>query len=275
MSKSLFPKNMILASLMDNTPWLITVSAQKELEKTLMSADISLDIPLTDPTETPLPEVNDGIAIINIDGILARNVSVLGKLFGLVDSEDIQTIIELAKDDTTISGVILNINSPGGQVNGTLELAQAVKELKSVKPVIAYTNSLMASAAYWIGSQATAIYGSPSAEIGSIGVITEIKDTSKMFESAGVKNQVIKSGKFKGAGVPGTSLTLEQLAQIQGQIDYMYGLFVKSVREGRGNVLDEAMQGQIFYMSQAVEQNLADYVSSMDVAISDLRKMVK
>jgi ClpP class serine protease len=101
----------------------------------------------------------------------------------------------------------LDIDSPGGTVAGTPELAAAVSALDQKKPVYAFSSGLMASAAYWIASQARAIYATPSAQVGSIGVVQAVVDRSAAINAAGIKVEVFSVGKYKAMGAPGTPLT--------------------------------------------------------------------
>jgi ClpP class serine protease len=95
-------------------------------------------------------------------------------------------------------------------VAGTPELAAAVASLNEDKPVYAFSSGLMASAAYWIASQARAIYATPSAQVGSIGVVQAVVDDSGALDRDGIKVEVFSVGKYKAMGAPGTSLTDDQ-----------------------------------------------------------------
>jgi ClpP class serine protease len=117
---------------------------------------------------------------------------------------------------------------------------------RSKKATVAFTDTEMASAAYWIGSQADRVVATPSATVGSIGVYMAFADVSKAYESMGVKMEVIKSGTLKGAGIEGTSLSEGQRADLQAQVDSIHADFRSAVRSKRRLVDDSNMEGQVF-----------------------------
>jgi len=218
----------------------------------------------------------DGVCIIPVDGIIGKRVSALEKSSGVVDSEDLCAALEMAMTDASVRAVVLDINSPGGTVTGTPECAEKVAELTSVKPVIAYCDMMCCSAAYWIASQANAIYASGSASIGSIGVYMSMLDQSRAAEMAGLKQEVFRAGKYKGMGIPGTSLNEEQRAHMQERVDMIHTQFKAAVRKGRGmNIADECMEGQDFYGLECVSNGLVDSIASRDEAIRDAAKLAR
>ena len=128
---------------------------------------------LTQPGQSsPLLSVEDGIGVVAIDGPILRKPDVFARvLFRATDSKMISEALREAGQRDDIKAVFLDIDSPGGTVAGTPELAATVKSINDRKPVYAFSSGLMASAAYWIASQARAIYATPSAQVGSIGVL--------------------------------------------------------------------------------------------------------
>jgi ClpP class serine protease len=126
----------------------------------------------------------------------------------------------------------------------------------------------MASAAYWIASAADRVVASPSSTVGSIGVYLAVPDFSKAAEMAGIKMVVIKSGKFKGAGIEGTSLSEDQIANLQESVDSIHADFKAAVNMKRKMVRAEAMEGQTFSGKQAAAQGLVTGLAdSFDAAL--------
>ena len=123
---------------------------------------------------------------------------------------------------------------------------------------MAYTDSEMASAAYWLGSQCDRCVSSSSATVGSVGVYMAIPDMSKLYESQGVRMVVIKSSgsPLKGAGIEGTSLSDEQVADLQASVDSIHEDFKAAIRAKRTMVADSALRGQVFSGKQAAAQGL-------------------
>jgi signal peptide peptidase SppA len=213
----------------------------------------------TDEPE-PLESQNiDGISIIPIRGVIGRRVGMLEKTSGVTDIEEISALLDVSMADTAVRGIILDIDSPGGTVAGVMELAENIRFSRKDKPIWAFTSGDMDSAAYWIGSAASHISATPSASVGSIGVYLPWMDQTKRYEIAGVKVDVIKAGRLKGMGVPGTALNEEQRAYLQSQVDYLRDQFKGAVIDGRERMIDdETMQGQAFYAAQALERGLID-----------------
>ena len=203
----------------------------------------------------PKPYVTaDGIGVIPVVGVIGKSLSPLEKMMGAVDVNEISDAVDAFAANPDVQKIALQVSSPGGTVTGVEELANKVRSVG--KPTLAYTDSEMASAAYWIASAADRVVSSPSATVGSIGVYIAIPDYSAAAEMAGIKMVVIKSGKFKGAGIEGTSLDEGQLANLQESVDTIHAEFKSAVNMKRKMVKAEAMEGQTFSGKQAAAQGL-------------------
>ena len=204
--------------------------------------------------QAPAPYVVDGVGIVPIVGVIGKGLSPLEKMMGAVDVNDVSAAIDAFAANPEVEKVALQISSPGGTVTGVEELANKVRNLE--KPTLAYTDSEMASAAYWIGSAADRVVASPSSTVGSIGVYMAIPDYSEAAKMQGIKMVVIKSGKFKGAGIEGTSLDEDQMGNLQASVDTIHAEFKEAVNMKRKMVKAEAMEGQTFSGKQAAAQGL-------------------
>jgi signal peptide peptidase SppA len=208
----------------------------------------------------PKPYVQNGVGIIPVVGVIGGpRLSPLEKMMGAVDVADLSDAVDAFAANPEVEKVAFQISSPGGTVTGVEELANKIRGLG--KPTLAYTDSEMASAAYWIGSAADRVVSSPSATVGSIGVYIAIPDYSAAAEMAGIKMVVIKSGKFKGAGIEGTSLNADQIENLQASVDTIHGEFKDAVNMKRKMVKAEAMEGQTFSGKQAAAQGLVTGLS--------------
>jgi signal peptide peptidase SppA len=156
-------------------------------------------------------------------------------------------------------------------VAGTPEIAAAVSALDQKKPVYAFSSGLMASAAYWIASQARAIYATPSAQVGSIGVVQAVVDRSAAINAAGIKVEVFSVGKYKAMGAPGTPLTDDQRELIQSNLAEIAGEFHAAVLAKGRAITAEAMEGQTFSGRQAQRHNLAGMVQDRAEAMRRLK----
>jgi ClpP class serine protease len=154
--------------------------------------------------EVDLPSMHvdgNGIAHIPIGGAIGQGLGNFAKWAGAVDVADIEADLMEAEENPKVRGIILDMDSPGGMVSGTPELAQVIEGVQ--KRIYAFSNGLIASAAYWLASATDGIFLTMAAEAGSIGVYQVVYDESQAFQDAGIKVEVIKAGKFKGMGFPG------------------------------------------------------------------------
>ena len=204
----------------------------------------------------PKPYVTaDGIGVIPIFGVIGGpRLTPIEKMMGAVDVTDISEAIDAFAMNPDVTRIALQVSSPGGTVTGIEELANKVRNLE--KPTMAYTDTEMASAAYWVASAADRVISSKSATVGSIGVYLAVPDYSEAAAMAGIKMVVIKSGKFKGAGIEGTSLDEGQMSNLQASVDEIHSEFKAAVLMKRKMVKAEAMEGQTFSGKQAAAQGL-------------------
>ena len=204
--------------------------------------------------QAPAPYIVDGVGIVPLVGVIGKGLSPLEKMMGAVDVNDVSAAIDAFASNPEVEKIALQISSPGGTVTGVEELANKVRNLE--KPTLSYTDSEMASAAYWIGSAADRVVASPSSTVGSVGVYMAIPDYSEAAKMQGIKMVVIKSGKFKGAGIEGTSLNEDQMGNLQASVDTIHAEFKEAVNMKRKMVKAEAMEGQTFSGKQAAAQGL-------------------
>lgn len=214
------------------------------------------------------------VAKIDVAGVIGKGVGGLERMSGVTDVDDISQAVDKAVSDETIQGILLAVNSPGGGITGVPELGSVVAGANAVKPVVAFTDQIMASAAYWIAAGASEIVASQSASSGSVGVYMAWLDSSRALELEGYKMELIKRGRFKAMGLEGTSLTDEQRAHLDASVAMVYGWFVAHVRDNR-NVVPDALEGQSFYGEEAVAAGIVDKVGSADDALTDLLEMIE
>ncbi len=204
----------------------------------------------------PKPYVTaDGVGVIPIIGVIGGpRLSPLEKMMGAVDVNDIGDQIDAMLTMPEVTKIAFQVSSPGGTVTGVEELANKIRGIQ--RPTMAYTDSEMASAAYWLASAADRVVASPSSTVGSIGVYMAIPDYSKAAEMQGIKMVVIKSGIYKGAGIEGTSLTDDQMANLQANVDGIHADFKAAVNYKRKMVTADSLEGQSFSGRQAAARGL-------------------
>ena len=223
------------------------------------------------PTGPLAYEIIDGVAVVPISGVLGKRMSNFEKSCGGCDYDDITAVVKMIDDDPAIKAAVFDYDSPGGNVTGLREAAQAVKQIN--KPSVAYTELVAASAAYYLMCGSDAVYTAYSSQVGCIGTIMSFLDLSKYYENAGAKVEVISSGIHKGAGIPGTSLTEEQRTLLENNVMSLADEFYSWVRLSRGAIKESDMQGQCFRGSEAVKIGLTDRVGSLSDAIAEAKAM--
>ena len=224
------------------------------------------EIGKTDIFGTPLPEVleiddDSGFATVNILGPLIQHASLIEKTCGATSYDDIATALMKCQRDRGVSDIFLNISSPGGQHQGCLEVANLIARIaaRGEKQIIAFTDSEMCSAAYFLAAGCQVIFSTPSAYVGCIGSLIAFLDESKAYEMEGLKAVVLASGKYKGTGVEGTSLTPEQESYLMGLVTTAADSFKSHVTRFR-EVEPEIMEGQAFYGGEGEVAGLVDEI---------------
>jgi len=220
-------------------------------------------------------EVIDGTAVIPVRGVLAKRMNLFSRISGGASTQMIQQDFEQALTDPEVDAIVIHLDTPGGAVDGTAELAQAIFNGRGGKPIVALVDGLMASAGVWIGTAADLVLlTGPTDIVGSIGVVTQHIDTSVRQEKQGIKVTEIFSGKFKRIASENAPLTDEGRAVIQDQLDTIYSIFVEAVATQRGatveDVLTNMADGRVFIGQQAIDAGLVDGVSTLPRLIQAL-----
>ena len=218
---------------------------------------IQFDIQQPEPAAREL-NVIDGTAVIQVHGVLMRDAPDWAEAFGVKSMESLASELRMATAQSGVEEILLAIDSPGGSVNGTEELAAEVLRAANKMPVRAFSAGLMASAAYWVGSMADELLVTPSSMIGSIGVIGSHIDASAQHEAEGLKVHIFASGEQKAPGAMNTALSPAQIAAKQSTVREMAMKFYDAVLTARGDLDASIFDGGIYQGSRAVEMNLAD-----------------
>jgi protease-4 len=186
--------------------------------------------------------------------------------------------IQKAKDDKNIKGVLFVVDSPGGSVAPSVELAYAIKELKEVKPVVVYASGVIASGSYYASIWGNKIIANPGSMVGSIGVIMQGVNTKELMDKIGISTQTVKAGKYKESGTPTRKWFDYEEKQLQGVIDDTYNMFISDVASARNlNVKNHTLfaDAKIFTSKQAKEVGLIDEVATLSYAQNSLITLAK
>ena len=233
--------------------------------------EIEIRINKNDKSENGSYTTDNKIRVIPIHGVIAKRMNLFSKISGGTSTELLKTEIETAIADDSVKSILLDIESPGGSVDGPFELSDFIYASRGQKPIYAFANGLMASAAYLIGSAADNIIGTQTAQIGSIGVITKHMDYSRRDEQNGVITTIITSGKYKAIGAENKPLSKEDKQYIQSRLDYFYTMFVNSIARNRNvsteKVLSDMADGRIFIGRQAQDAGLIDSIGTFETGL--------
>ncbi|GAF71314.1 unnamed protein product, partial [marine sediment metagenome] len=215
----------------------------------------------------PLGRVENGVALIRVQGVIAPKMNLLAEISGGTTLQSLSRQLRQHVADPTVKTIILDVDSPGGSVVGLREFVTELQAGKSRKKIIAVANFTMASAAYWIAAQAHEIVAAPSADIGSIGVLGLHIDRSARNEKLGLKHTLIKAGEFKGEGSDHFPLGDEAAAFLQSRVNEIYDHFVRAVAKGRGVSVSEVRngfgEGRALGAEQAKRLGMVDRIDTM------------
>jgi signal peptide peptidase SppA len=215
-----------------------------------------------------------GVARIPLVGIMTKYPSWADDYLGLCPTEAVRACFTDALADSTVRQIVLVIDSPGGVVNGTVELAYAVRAASKVKPVTAVISGSCCSAGYYVASQCGKVLATPASEIGCIGVYCVLTDTSGAAAQLGIKRVLVSSGGVKGLGADGQVVDA-QVAEQQAMVNAIAAQFVADVAQGRGlspAAVSQMADGRAWLADVAVQMKLVDgVVPGVDAAVAAAR----
>lgn len=216
----------------------------------------------------------NGVAIVPMRGKLVNRGAYIGASSGLTSYEGMQAVFNAVRNDSQVRAAVIDQDSPGGQASGAFETADLVRQLNAEKPVVSFVNSVSCSAAYLIGAGAGEIVLTPTASVGSIGVIFIHLDRSGEMAKAGVRPTIVHAGAGKPDGNPFEPLPEAVRADVQREVDGLYAEFVSAVAGYRGARLTEdrvrALGARVYRGRAAVEAGLADRVATLDDVVAQL-----
>lgn len=212
--------------------------------------------------------VDQGVAVLPLQGVIAKRMNMFTSISGGTSSELVGADLASALKDPQVHSILLDVDSPGGTVDGVQALAGAVMAARSVKPIVTLASGLIASAAYWIGSAAQAVYiADATTVVGSIGVVATHQDVSGAEAQRGVKTTEIAAGKYKRIASNYGPLSDDGRQTIQEHVDYLYSMFVGDVARHRGvsesAVLNRMADGRTFIGQQAIDAGLVDGIATL------------
>jgi protease-4 len=208
------------------------------------------------------------VAVIRLSGAIQAESSGLFPGGNVISPQLVRSQLGRAKNDMTVKAIVLQVESPGGNVAACQEILNEIEQVK--KPIVVSFGTIAASGGYYISAKANKIVALPGTLTGSIGVISELPNLKGLFEKIGIDMEVFKGGKYKDMYAGIRELTPEEKAIMQEMTDQLYDQFVKVVAEGRGlneTKVRELATGQLYTGEEAKELGLVDELGGLDKAI--------
>ncbi|MDP4022055.1 S49 family peptidase [Methylobacterium sp. NEAU 140] len=216
----------------------------------------------------------DGVAIVSVEGPLFKRANLMTEFCGATSYDVLRRDLQAAVDNPAVRAILLNVDSPGGEVAGACELAMAVRNVRGTKPIVAYVGDCGASAAYWLATAADSIVIGATAALGSIGVRVAYADTSTRDERTGVRRYEFVSSQspFKKMDLS----TDEGRGRVQARVDSLAQVFVETVAANRGVSVDTVLaafgKGDVLIGSHAVAAGMADEIGTFEGTLAALSR---
>ncbi len=218
----------------------------------------------------PSSASSGSIAVLSLSGVITQHPDFMGDS----NLDEFMGDFMSAMNDPTVGALLISIDSPGGSVYGAQEASDMMIAMRGKKPVVAFANSLAASAAYWLGCCASEFYCTPSGEVGSIGVWQAHMDISAMLQNAGIKTTIISAGKYKIEGNPYQPLDDDAQQFMQSRVDDYYNAFVACVASARNVSVDYVKtnmgQGRVLGAQDALKNKMIDGILTMPQVIQKM-----
>ena len=266
------------ASRLFGTPLLVH-RAKLDVILAVMGERLGLAVPAVDlalPSPKPATATPAGIAVIPVHGTLVKRSLGMEAASGLTSYGEIAAMLDSALADPQVSGILLDIDSPGGEASGSFELARRVREVAAVKPVWAVANDAAYSAAYAIAASAQRLFVTETGGVGSIGVIALHVDQSVKDANDGYRYTAITAGAHKNDYSPHEPLSDSAKTELQSEVDRLYAIFTEHVAAMRGLKLDavRATEASLYFGSNAVAQGLADGVQTLESTLAEFHRFI-
>lgn len=214
------------------------------------------------------------IAVLPVFGVLSARANMVSDFSGGTSLEVLGAQLDQAAADPNVSAIVLDVDSPGGSVQGTPEAAAKIRAAMEKKRVVAVANHEAASAAYWLASQAHELVVTPSGDVGSIGVIAAHLDASEAEAKEGLRYSLVSAGRFKTELSQHEPLSSEARDALQARVNAYYDQFVRAVSTGRNVALkavrDGFGEGRMVAADEAVALGMADRVDTLEGTLARL-----
>lgn len=268
-----------IVSKVTSVPWMMMPSSLKmmleildaHIEGTITRGEIEARLSSTEMRNRPGTATRSNtVGIMPLHGPIFPKANLMTEMSGAVALDSWVAELRQMVEDDSIGSIVLDIDSPGGMSSGIAETAQYIREAREIKPIYAIANTLTASAAYGLAAQATQVYGTLSSTVGSIGTYLVHTDDSALLEKIGVKETVVKAGRFKAIEME--SLTPESKATLQEYVDDVNDRFIYEIAQGRGMTEDQirGTDAKVFAADRALSVGLIDGITTMEGLVGEI-----
>jgi signal peptide peptidase SppA len=233
-----------------------------------------------DRPQTRFYSLQDGVAIIPVAGTLVQKQAGVDPWSGMCGYNQISRKIREARADSAVRGILLEIDSPGGEVAGCFALVDEIREGRGAfggKPIWGYANEMACSAAYAIASACDEVHMAQTAVVGSIGVWTMLAEMTRAFDKDGVNVTLRRAGERKARGGPYEAWDDATLEKIDAWLAQSWTIFVNAVVAGRPKLTANdvyALEGDWYAGEDAFETGLIDGIGPLPAVIEELRRTV-
>jgi signal peptide peptidase SppA len=219
------------------------------------------------------------VVVVPIHGTIAHRADAFELSSGGTSTEWLSAVMKRLTADESVRAIVLDIDSPGGSTEGMLTASDAIFAARQAKPVVAVANSMAASAAYWLASQAHEIVVEPSGSVGSVGVLMITVDMTDHLAKEGYKVEVIKFGSNKIEGNPYEPMSDETRAHFKAEVEAIGAQFHAHIARGREVSVEQVAttygDGRMFLAEDAKARGMVDKIATLDDTIARLMKSTR
>jgi signal peptide peptidase SppA len=246
------------------------------LAEQMTAEDVQASVTAARRSSTPLA---GAVAVIPLCGVIDQKIGSMADISGGTSVDGFMKQFRQCLNDPGVAGIVIDADTPGGNVSGVPEAAAEILAARGAKPIVAVADPMIASAGYYLCCAADEVVCMPSGEVGSIGVLAVHDDFSAQNEMVGYKPTYISFGTYKTELNPDTPLSPDALAYQQQQIDAIGNDFVRFVARARNLPVDTVRssfgQGRILLAKEALAAKMIDRIETLDAAIARVGRLAK
>ncbi len=220
-----------------------------------------------------------GVAVVACYGVIVQRAGMMTEWCGGTSTQQLTSWLRELERDESVQQILVDFDTPGGSVYGVAEAGAEIRRIRAAKPIVGISNSLCASAGYWLGSQCSEFYITPGGEAGSIGVYQMHQSWAKYMQELGIDTRFLSAGKYKVEGNPYEALSEEGEAFLLSRVKEYYDDFVSAVAKGRSVPVDAVRngmgQGRVLGGAACVAEKMADGVMTFDEVMRKMQRAIK